>query len=131
MRWNLGQTVPARAGDPTADNLRVRYERFVLLQDLGSVFFELAHVYRARPYTVCQDAVRRDLDCSSTADAVGPVVRELSQRLNLAAASCLNAQVSALQLVRGDDLHSCYVLVAALFDSTLDIEFEVTRVHCP
>jgi hypothetical protein len=27
MRWNLGQTVPARAGDPTADRSRVTAEQ--------------------------------------------------------------------------------------------------------
>ena len=80
---------------------------------------------------MCQDAERRGLHCSPTADAVGPVVRELSQRLDSAAAGRLDTQVSALQLVRRDDLYVCYILVAALLDRKLDMKFEVTGIHCP
>jgi hypothetical protein len=76
--------------------LRPGYERSVVLQDLRSDLVELAHVHRARAYAVSQDAERQDLHCGPAADAVGPVVRELSQRLNFVAACCLDAQVSAL-----------------------------------
>ena len=58
--------------------LRLGYEQSVVLQYLRSNLVELAHVHRARAYTVCEDAERRDLHCSPTAYAVGLVVRELS-----------------------------------------------------
>jgi hypothetical protein len=93
-RCRLGSSI---SGAPAyVSYLRPGYERSVVLQDLRSDLVELAHVHRARAYAVSQDAERRDLHCSATADAVGPVVRELSQRLNLVAACCLDAQVSAL-----------------------------------
>ena len=58
--------------------LSLGYERSVVLQYLRSDLVKLAHVHRARAYAVCEDAERRDLHCSPTAYAVGPVVRELS-----------------------------------------------------
>jgi hypothetical protein len=54
------------------------YERSIVLQYLRSDLVELAHVHRARAYAVSQDAERRDLHCSSTANVVSPVVCELS-----------------------------------------------------
>jgi hypothetical protein len=54
------------------------YEWSVVLQYLRSDLVKLAHVHRARAYAVSEDAERRDMHCSPTANAVGPVVRELS-----------------------------------------------------
>ena len=67
------------SGEPAyVSYLRLGYERSVVLQYLRSDLVQLAHVHRARAYAVSEDAERRDLHCSPTADAVGPVVRELS-----------------------------------------------------
>ena len=75
-RCCLGSSV---SGKPAyVSYLRPGYERSVVLQYLRSDLVELAHVHRARAYAVDEDAERRDLHCSPTADAVGPVVRELS-----------------------------------------------------
>jgi hypothetical protein len=72
----LGSSV---SGEPAyVSYLRPGYERSIVLQDLRSDFVELAHVHCARAYAMSQDAKRRDLHCSPSANAVGPVVRKLS-----------------------------------------------------
>ena len=91
------------------------------MQDLSSMFFELAHIHRICAYTVCQDAAHQDLYCSPTANAVGLVIRELPQCLDLTVGSCLDDHVSALQLVKRDNFYASYVLITALLNGTLDI----------
>lgn len=106
-------------GQPVS-NLRLGYERSTVLQYPRSDLVDIAHVHRARAYAMCEDAERRDL-YGPIADVVAPVVRELSQGFNFVAACCLDAQVSALQLISGDNLHVCYFFIAALLDGTLNM----------
>ena len=75
-RYRLSSSV---SGEPAyVSYLRPGYERSVVLQYLRSDLVELPHVHRAHAYAVDEDAERRDLHCSPTANAVGPVSRELS-----------------------------------------------------
>jgi hypothetical protein len=95
------------------------------LQDLAPVVFKPVYIHRASAYAVSEHAVRRDLYASAVADAHSPVVCKLPQYFNFSASSCLNAQVAALQLVRGHYLHTYNILVAALLNRTLNIGFKV------
>ena len=52
----------------------------------------------------------------------------LSQRLGLVAACCLDAQVSALHLVREDNLHACFIFFTALLNGMPYMWFEIARV---
>ena len=58
-------------------------------------------------------------------------IGRIAQCFDLGAGGCLDAEVAALELVRGNDLHAYNVLVAALLNCTLDIGFKVAWVYYP
>ena len=75
MRWNLGQTVPARAGDPTADSWRILIDAQPAerIADLGTTVFRVVALFRhggARPEYPCNSA----LLCSCPVDGKQAVI---------------------------------------------------------